>query len=391
MATNKELEQFVEILKFTPMTVNVQVHGYGGECYMGRVKRETYEFFKEHRIDVEQLASDWDDDGKWNFIPDKHRIFPPGEPYECENICHSSGATLEDSFITIEGPEGTIFESTLNPGHLEDQKIVTECVEEIVLSTEPQGQVIFWGGQGEKGSFFDSELTLRAPFDPSKLKISYADLDGWLILQGIEYNGEELEGQDGYSTTGKWSEHKFIINGAEEVYEGVERDSDGEECTEDDVPLGANNGPEVWERSPRITKGNPIRAGWYDCCYNTGTTFGTLYWTGSEWWDYQSFQPTTVNKVTWWSGYNWDTTDWSNRPPVPPRDQCTQCGFVGEIESDSDHVLVCPDCGAQDADIVALDYDPQTKLGRDTRKKYCKPKPPEVPVPQSTGTKSWPF
>jgi hypothetical protein len=57
-------------------------------------------------------------------------------------------------------------------------------------------------------------------------------------VTGVEYDGEEVEGYDGYSTTGKWSEHKFHIIGGEPVYEGEEREetteSDDEEEDDDD-------------------------------------------------------------------------------------------------------------------------------------------------------------
>jgi len=89
--------------------------------------------------------------------------------------------------------------------------------------------VIFWGGQGEKGCFFDAELVLTKPFDPKLLKLTYGNGDGWNLLTGIEYDGVELEGYNGYSTTGKWGENKFHIVGDEEVYQGQERDEDSED------------------------------------------------------------------------------------------------------------------------------------------------------------------
>jgi hypothetical protein len=61
--------------KNTQSIVKITMYGYGGECYMGRVNRDTYEFFKKHEIDLEQLANDWGDD-KWDFIPEEHQIFP---------------------------------------------------------------------------------------------------------------------------------------------------------------------------------------------------------------------------------------------------------------------------------------------------------------------------
>ena len=55
----------------------------------------------------------------------------------------------------------------------------------------------------EKGQFFAADIHLKAPFDPSKLKIYTTDFEGWELVTGVDYDGEELEGFDGYDTTGK--------------------------------------------------------------------------------------------------------------------------------------------------------------------------------------------
>ena len=53
MATIKEQEELVEVLKFTPRTYRIELGAYGGEVYAGRVDRATYEYFKENNIDIE--------------------------------------------------------------------------------------------------------------------------------------------------------------------------------------------------------------------------------------------------------------------------------------------------------------------------------------------------
>ena len=230
MATKKQKEELMQTLKFTPVKVNIRIQGYGGESYIGSVSRETYEFFKSKRIDIGQYASDWEED-KWKDIPSQHRIFEPGSPYECDNLFHQSGATMDDSsYLTVTNDETgeDLFETSLDISHLDDQGIEVECGEDFESCELETGSVIFWGGQGEKGCFFDGEITLRKPFDPRLLKITYGNGDDWYICSGVEYDGEDVEGQDGYSTSGKWTEHKFWIVGGEEVYEGEERDDDYE-------------------------------------------------------------------------------------------------------------------------------------------------------------------
>ena len=238
MATRKEKEQLMEILKFKPTTVRIMIQGYGGECYIGSVGREQYEFFKSKKIDIDQYTHSWDENGMWDDVPSDMRPFDPGSPYDCDDLFHQSGATMDDSSritVTYDETGEDIFETNLDISNLEDQGIVVDCGDDFDSSDLKPGSVIFWGGQGEKGCFFDGTFTLRAPFDPAKLRIRYGNGDDWYICSGVEYDGEDIEGQDGYSTTGKWGEAKFWIAGDEEVYEGVERNEDGD--SDDDVEV----------------------------------------------------------------------------------------------------------------------------------------------------------
>lgn len=228
MATSEQKHELMEILKFTPQTVNIQIYAYGGECYMGRVDRKIYNFFKEHKIDLEEYASDWD--GKFDFVPSELQPFPPGSPYECDGLCHASGPEVSDTnrIEITDGNGNTIWESSFGLNDLEDQGVEVDEWETAIIDDEPEGTVIFWGGQGEKGTCFGSSFELKAPFDPKKLKISYSNCDGWWICNGVSYDEEDLDNDD-LSTTGKWGENKWVIVGGEEVYEAVSRDDIDEE------------------------------------------------------------------------------------------------------------------------------------------------------------------
>jgi hypothetical protein len=233
MATKKQKQELIEILKFTPQQVKVTIYAYGGECYMGKVDRKIYDYFKEHRIDMDEYASDWDD--KFSFVPDEMRPFPPGSPYECDSMCHAGGPEVSDTnIIEVTNEHGDIiWSSPFGINELEDQGVDVEEWETAIIDDEPEGTVIFWGGQGEKGTCFGSDFELKAPFDPKKLKISYSNCDGWWICNGVSYDDEELDNHD-LSTTGKWGENKWVIVGGEEVYEGVSRDDIDEEELEED-------------------------------------------------------------------------------------------------------------------------------------------------------------
>jgi hypothetical protein len=336
----------------------------------------TYEFFKKHEILIEQYARDWGD-VDWNFIPEEHQFFSPGSPYDCSDLGHQTGATMDNSsYIIVENQNGEeIFNSELDPNTLKKNGVEVSIYDEVNLEHANSGTVIFWGGQGEKGCFFSGEIIIDAPFDPSKLKLSCSNLDGWLISSGIEYDDEEIDGSDGYDTTGKWGENKFCIVGDEEVYEGKERDDEGSLYSDEDTPNGYQNSPKDWEKSIKIKNVNPSRVGWYSCNWGSGTTYGSLYWNGSEWQSFSNGCPTReCKKVDWWYGYNWDTSDWTNRPTEPPECRCKKCEWLGSQDDmlrNRKGDLTCPSCKAKKDDIDWLDYDPETKKGAENRKKYC--------------------
>lgn len=234
MATDQEKEELMQTLKFTPRNYRVEIWGRGGEIYYGTVDRKIYDFFKDKAIDIEQYAGSWDDD-MWQDIPDDLQPFPPGSPFECDHSAHTSGATFdESSYITVYDENGEkVWESPLGVEAIEANEANCECNDEHYPNDLPVGTVLFYGAQGEKGTFFGNEFELKAPFDPSKLTVYYEDIDGWELTSSVTYDGHDIDGND-YDTTGKWSENKWIIIGGEEVYSGVERDEEAYEDTSDD-------------------------------------------------------------------------------------------------------------------------------------------------------------
>ena len=234
MATEQQKEELMQTLKFTPRDYRIEITGYGGELYYGRVDRKIYDLFKEKKIDIEQYAAGWDEE-MFKDIPDDMRPFEPGNPYDILGT-HESGATFsDDSYVTVYDENGDeVWSSPLGTAALDAAGVeVSQWCEES-FDDYDSGTVVFYGAQGEKGLFFGNEFKITAPFDPKKLVISYGSYDGWDLVSGLIYDGEDIDSYD-YDTSGKWGENKWIIVGdTEEVYEGEERSEDEEDEEDQD-------------------------------------------------------------------------------------------------------------------------------------------------------------
>lgn len=330
MATKKQQQELIDVLKFTPTTVRLMIQGYGGEAYAGRVDRKIYDYFASQKIDMDEYAGDWD--GIFNDnVPNELQPFPPGSPYECDGLFHASGAELSDlNSITVEEAVGgkTLWDYNLGYSNLEESGVTVNQMGGEDLDDLDENEVVFWGGQGEKGCFFDAEFTLTAPFDPKKLTVGYENCDGWYIINYVEYDGEELDGTGGYSTTGKWNENKWILCNGEEVYTSVSLDDREDEGLEwSSVPSSACTSEE-WNPAKELDKVidehmltewydagiKPVRKGTYEV-KNTHTPVWpfpasfTAEWTGRTWKDSEGDK---VPNVIAWRGMKFDPTELNN-------------------------------------------------------------------------------
>lgn len=286
-------EELVAVLKFTPRTYRIELGNYGGEVYAGRVDRKVYEYFKQRKIDLDDYANDWDNELN---VPDKFQPFSPGSPYDCDDLVHASGATMDDgNLIQVYDEHGdTVWECTLDLNALDDAGIDCNEWESFDSDEMADGDVVYWGAQGEKGLLYGGEFELKSPFDPKKLKLNYANADGWLICNGVEYDGEDISNDD-MSTTGKWGENKWLING-EEVYESISKDDMTEEelagldrTVETPEELDMKQ-PELvlTEWFPKSVK--PVRIGTYEARTTVKPVWPwpaevMLEWTGKNWKD----------------------------------------------------------------------------------------------------------
>ena len=211
MATLEEKEALMQTLKWTPRTYKISMWGYGGEKTMGTVDRKIYDYFKHRRLDLSDYA--WDSDyADENNIPEEMQPFPPGSWYECDNMAHAHGVSRNAGTLQIEDENGeVIYERSLEDcdGGSDDSP-EWSCNDEVWIDEKPAGTIVFIGNSNEKGTFFEAELPLTMPFDITKLTLNYDEIDGEELVNGVEYDGEDIDNWGG-NTDGKSSDFGFYV------------------------------------------------------------------------------------------------------------------------------------------------------------------------------------
>jgi hypothetical protein len=392
MATTEQKQQLIEVLKFTPRTYKISMWGYGGEKVMGTVDPKVWDYCMEHQVDLVDVA--WNYDACEEMGLDEDMLpFPPGAWYECDSMTHVNGVSRDSGNIQIlDEKDETVFEKSLGDCDGCDDSPGWACDDETYIGQRKKGEVVFIGSSNEKGTFFEGEIELTAPFDITKLELHYEEVDGEEIVNSVYYDGEEIDNNGG-STDGKSSDMTMVRitddEGTWERYSPEEKDWGHPEY---------GTSPSEWEKSEtfKFKKQKPTIPGYYSCNYGHGSTYGSLYWDGKNFgdWEYGKFNAKSDDSVVSWSGYNWDTSSWVNRPPEPVDVVCDnkECGWIGNGEDrirDEEYDDHCPNCNG--TDFSWIDYDPDTKEGRSNRAKYCKPWDPaetldKIQVPHETGT-----
>ena len=374
MATQEEQQQLIDTLKFTPRTYKISMWGYGGEKVMGTVDREVWDYCMDNQVDLMDIA--WgDEDTVEDMGLDIDKLpFHPGQWYECDNLAHTNGVSRNAGTLQIEDENGeTVFQKSLEDcdGGSEDSP-VWSCQDEVWIGQEEAGKVVFVGSSNEKGTFFEGEIELTQPFDIEKLVLGYDEIDGEELVNSVEYDGDEIDNFGG-STDGKSSDFGMYL---------VKEDGEWERYSPEEKDWGHpefGTSPSSWEQSVtfKFKKNKPTIPGYYSVNWTYGSTYGSLYWDGKEFgdWEHGKFNPVAQKGVVAWSGYNWDTSDWANQPPEPVDAQCSnkKCGWVGmrnEMREDDDYNSHCPECDGTDFEWI--DYDPNTAKGCKNREKYCR-------------------
>jgi hypothetical protein len=283
----------------------------------------------ENQVDLSDIA--FDSDAAEEIGLDADQLpFEPGSWYECDNMAHVNGVSRDAGTIQIlDENNDTVFEKPLEACDGASDSPQWSCQDEVWIGSRKKDEIVFIGSSNEKGTFFEGEIELHAPFEIEKLELYYDEVDGEEIVNGVYYDGEEIDNIGG-STDGKSSDFNMVRltddDGNFERYDPEEKDWGTPEC---------GSSPDDWEKSPefKFKKIKPVHVGWYNCVWSSwGTTYGCAYWDGEQFVEFEYGKSKPITGVETWQGYNWDTADWTNRPPEPPTLVCDnkKCGWVGQ-------------------------------------------------------------
>ncbi len=209
MATTEQKQQLIDTLKFTPRTYTVSIWGYGGERVMGTVDPKVWNYCQSKKLDLQDIA--WDSDAAEELGLDPDMLpFPPGSWYECDDMGHISGASRDSATIQIlDENNNTVFEKPLEACDGGTGSPCWNCTEEVWIGSRKKGEIVFVGSSNEKGTFFEADFELTAPFDIERLELCYEEFDGEEIVNSVIYDGEEIDNNGG-GTDGKSSDFTMV-------------------------------------------------------------------------------------------------------------------------------------------------------------------------------------
>ena len=214
---------------------SIRIWGYGGEVVLGEIERAQFDYFKENCLSVSDYcySLDYADEIE---IPEEMRPFEPGGWQECDNLLHTWGCSKNTGTLQITDEKGgVVYERELKD--LNGLEGVTfDVLDDAWLTMKGAGSTVFYNVGAEKGTFFEGEIQLTAPFEPEKLCLTCREVEGDEIISRVEYDGEEVVNGD-HSTVGQSGDPAFYLVTGEcesERYPGT---------TDDERPFDFDNLP----------------------------------------------------------------------------------------------------------------------------------------------------
>lgn len=209
MATHKQKQELMEVLKHGVQKYYIHLHGYGGEIAVGTVSPDQFVYWQDR--DLDELVYDWNNALD---VPESMQLFRDGAWYDLDNIAHESGVEFS-SMCTV-----TVYDENDNDiwwSHLGVTELYNNGVDPrgilyntISAADSDNTQHAFLGQSVEKGTFYTGEIEVAGKFDPAGLSFSVVEVEGWELVAGVSYQSQIVDDTGGYSTTGKSTEYKVF-------------------------------------------------------------------------------------------------------------------------------------------------------------------------------------
>ncbi|MCG3857318.1 hypothetical protein [Psychrobacter sp. Ps2] len=181
----------------------IALRGYGTFIYAGTVAKDTYEYFEDEDIYLQEYADYLDDPESSNLqIPKEHDFVDGGCLYDVDNLWCISGAELTSyCILSVDLENGDDdWECDLDLDTLEELGIKTTCISSSIgmINDLPSGTCAFMARETTTGLQFEENqiISSSSDFDPTKLELYYHEYMDTYIVKHIKYDGREYFGSN---------------------------------------------------------------------------------------------------------------------------------------------------------------------------------------------------
>jgi hypothetical protein len=236
MATTQEKTELVETLK-GPRFYRISITGYGGEAAYINISKEAHDFWHAHTEEhgdgdfVNYMINDDPEDYDFEeleIVPKEADFLTSyGEDDYKSNwfeapteFLHQMGVEYGSSYLTVEEVDSMKYMSKHVADVIDSERLM-ELVDKIQEDTDyeveladhgeelpDEGEYVCQLYSSEKGQFFDGIIETVGDFDPKKLKFMINEYpNGEDVIDGVEYDGVDVENQGGDSNGKGYSAH----------------------------------------------------------------------------------------------------------------------------------------------------------------------------------------
>lgn len=190
----------------------VNITSYGGETVMGHITKEQYEYWKDKPTELQNYVMGWDlaEYESEHDIPAEAKFNRPW--FDLDNIVHINGGEVArtQELGIEEFDENNTLIKTWEPVQLTFSELEKAGIKlndySCYDADHPSvaDKYYFYGQAFSKGIWYTEDpLEIPGEFEPGKLTLNCAEVEGWLVCKSVSYEGLEEEIFLSEDSTGK--------------------------------------------------------------------------------------------------------------------------------------------------------------------------------------------